>query len=195
MDVLEKYKKVWKNQPTDTQKISKEDIYKMMHKKSSSVAKWIFFIGILEFALMLIIYYIDPEIEGNRIKNTYGAFSHYLDLFFNVILLYFVYEFYKNYKSISASDSTKKLLTKILKTRKTVKNYFIFNLVIIFISFFMVIFSDEEFSASPSKFIIGVIIVLPIMYLFYWLYYQLLYGILLRKLNRNYKELFRLENQ
>lgn len=149
MDVLEKYKEVWKNQPADTQKISKEDIYKMMHKKSSSVAKWIFFIGILEFALMLIIYYIDPEIEGNRIKNTYGDFSHYLDLFFNVILLYFVYEFYKNYKSISASDSTKRLLTKILKTRKTVKNYFIFNLVIILISFLWSFFRMKNLVQVP----------------------------------------------
>ena len=49
MDVLDNYKKVWKNQPEDSNKLTSVEIYKMAHSRSSSIVKWIFIIGILEF--------------------------------------------------------------------------------------------------------------------------------------------------
>ena len=52
MDLLEKYKKAWDNQPEETNKVSKIDIYKMAHSKSSSIVKWIFIIGVLEFVFV-----------------------------------------------------------------------------------------------------------------------------------------------
>ena len=39
---LDAYKKTWENQPEETNTVSKIDIYKMAHSKSSSVVKWIF---------------------------------------------------------------------------------------------------------------------------------------------------------
>jgi nitrate reductase gamma subunit len=45
---LDKLKSTWKNQPEETKKVSKVDIYKMAHSKSSSIVKWILIIGILE---------------------------------------------------------------------------------------------------------------------------------------------------
>ena len=49
---LDKYKKAWDNQPKETDTVSKVDIYKMAHSKSSSIVKWIFIIGILEFFIL-----------------------------------------------------------------------------------------------------------------------------------------------
>ena len=42
MDLLDKYKKAWGNQPEETNTVSEVDIYKLAHSKSSSVVKWIF---------------------------------------------------------------------------------------------------------------------------------------------------------
>ena len=46
---LANYKKVWKNQPEEKNKISALEIYKMTQSKSNSIVKWIFIIGLLEF--------------------------------------------------------------------------------------------------------------------------------------------------
>jgi hypothetical protein len=43
-----------------------------------------------------------------------------------------------------------------------------------------------------SVFIIAQIVVIAFMILVLWLFYYLLYGILLKKLNKNYKELIKL---
>ena len=54
---LANYKKVWKNQPEEKNKISAIEIYKMTQEKSNSIAKWIFIIGILEFVIMNSLYF------------------------------------------------------------------------------------------------------------------------------------------
>ena len=57
MDVLENYKKTWVNQPEEVSKFSAIEIYKMAHSKSSSIVKWIFIIGILEFFVLNSLYF------------------------------------------------------------------------------------------------------------------------------------------
>jgi len=46
---LANYKKVWKDQPEERNKISSLDIYKMTQSRSTSIVKWIFMIGLVEF--------------------------------------------------------------------------------------------------------------------------------------------------
>ena len=46
---LANYKKVWKDQPEEKNKISSLEIYKMTQSRSISIAKWIFMIGLIEF--------------------------------------------------------------------------------------------------------------------------------------------------
>ena len=48
-----------------------------------------------------------------------------------VVILFFVYKFFKNYKTISSTDSTKKLMDDIISTRKTVQYYIWYNLIMI----------------------------------------------------------------
>lgn len=54
MDLLDNYKKAWENQPEEITRISTSEIYKMTQSKSSSIVKWIFVIGLLEFAFMIL---------------------------------------------------------------------------------------------------------------------------------------------
>ena len=51
MDLLDNYKKAWKNQPEKPSKRSTIEIYKLAHSRSASIVKWIFIIGILEFVI------------------------------------------------------------------------------------------------------------------------------------------------
>ncbi|WP_435255153.1 hypothetical protein [Tenacibaculum sp. A30] len=197
---LDKYKKAWENQPEETRKVSKVDIYKMAHSKSSSIVKWIFIIGILEFVLLNSLYFVFDMEEAYNEYRQLGLynFMFYSQFVLYPILFYFLIKFYLNYKSISVVDSTKTLMDKIIKTRKTVKYYVLFNLLYVFI--FGVIVSIATLNSHPefnSKqilvSIIVTIVLLIIMVIILWCFYQLLYGILLRKLNKNYKELAKLE--
>ena len=199
---LDKYKKAWNNQPEETNTVSKVDIYKMAHSKSSSIVKWIFIIGLLEFLIPTFFsLFLDME-EANKLYDKIGLanFIIYISLFFYPIILYFIFLFYRNYKNISAIESTKDLMKNILKTRKTVRNYVLFNLSIatlIFVTIAITTINNEFSDLSTKQLIITSIIIaviITILLILFWLFYQLLYGILLRKLNKNYKELTKLEN-
>lgn len=203
MDVLDKYKETWKNQPDETNKVSKVEIYKMTHKKSTSVVKWIFIIGILEFifvATLNILMRISPNYT--KFYDKMGKIIITAEFLSYVIIVYFLFRFYKNYKNISISENTKNLMLKILKTRRTVKNYIITVLVtnsLFLIPVFTQLTKSEEFKNTKENFhimlFVAFLIISIIIFFFYWLFYQLIYGILLRKLKHNYKELSKLETE
>jgi Na+/proline symporter len=201
MDLLDKYKKTWENQPEEGNKFSAVDIYKMAKSKSSSIVKWIFIIGIIEFiGLNSMYFFIDlDEAYAEYKKIGLEKFIYISNILFYIVILYFLIKFYLNYKKISTSDSTKVLMKKILKTRKTVRNYVLFNLVFMALLTIIVIvaeinFKSEELETKQIFLIILLTLVVTLVLLgVLWLFYQLLYGILLKKLNRNYKELAKLD--
>lgn len=202
MDVLDNYKKAWKNQPEEVSKFSSIEIYKMAHSKSSSIVKWIFIIGILEFVILNSLYFFIDMDEALKEYKRLGLedFVFYLQIAAYVILFYFLWMFYQNYIKISTIDSTKILMKKIIKTRKTVRNYVLFNLS--YMALVMLVFTIATINVNFDEFntkqilliavstLIATFLILGVL----WLFYQLLYGILLRKLNRNYKELAKLDN-
>ena len=202
MDLLDNYKKAWHNQPEDAHKVSSLEIYKMAQSKSSSIVKWIFIIGIAEFVgLNSLYFFIDmgeamKEYEKLGIEN----FVFYSQIAAYIILFYFLAKFYQNYKRISVTASTNTLMKKILKTRKTVRNYVIFNLgymvlIIMVVSIASINMNFEELNTKQLLLIVLSTLIATLLILgLLWLFYQLLYGILLRKLNRNYKELAKLDS-
>ena len=131
MDELEFLRKDWKKQGSDFPKLSYNEIYKMIHKKSSSIVKWIFIICIAEFLFWGLITLSIPEstfaIYEKFNLNTFLFIAqglHYMVVFF------FIYLFYKNYKTISVVDNTGLLMKNILKTRKTVNYYVYYNITL-----------------------------------------------------------------
>jgi hypothetical protein len=201
MDVLENYKKAWDNQPEEVSKFSAIEIYKMAHSKSSSIVKWIFIIGILEFIVLNSLYFFIDMEEANKEYEKLGLenFIFYSQLAAYAILFYFLSMFYKNYKRISTIDSTKTLMKKIIKTRKTVRNYVLFNLgylalVMIVVTIATINTSFDDLNGKQLLLITVSTLIATLLFLgVLWLFYQLIYGILLRKLNRNYKELAKLD--
>lgn len=204
MENLEKLKNVWKNQGESSIKFSKTDIYDMVHKKSSSIVKWILIISILEFVLPNLIYLLTDHGATQKFYENYN-FGNIAKIFTTVniiIIIGFIYFFYKNYKNISADANVKKLLSSILKTRKTVKYYIYYNLsmaAILGVYIFSVVFNSEEFLGKiPDDLNLTIIwiialISLSIIIFIFWIFYRILYGILLKKLNRNYAELLKNE--
>ena len=53
MKELDLLKKDWKKNAASFVQVSENEIYKMIHKKSSSVVKWIFMISVIELGLGL----------------------------------------------------------------------------------------------------------------------------------------------
>jgi hypothetical protein len=211
MDVLENYKKAWVNQPEETSKFSAIEIYKMSHSKSSSIVKWIFIICILEFLFWSGLNLIVPESFYKVYEDL--NLTEFLNVFLvlhYIVIAIFLYLFYNNYKRVSITDNTKKLMKNILRIRKNVKYYVFYNLATVFLGSIIlnvVMFSDTERLMkfmNPENLdldinqiivvtIISQIIFLVIALVLLWLFYKVVYGILLKKLNRNYKELAKLD--
>jgi amino acid transporter len=212
MDELELLKKDWQKEDSKYPKLTYDEIYKMILKKSSSIVKWIFIISLLEFVLWTLVSFGLKDTESMKRFEQYDADMILIPITVlgYIILAYFFYLFFKNYKTISATDTAKNLMENILRTRRTVKYYVAFNLIYLVIATVVVLFIEfdqdqqligkiNEASANGEVFkfyatiIISVFVVLGIFVALLLLFYYLIYGLLLKRLNRNYKELKRLE--
>ena len=199
---LENYKKAWNNQSEETNKVSAVDIYKMAHASSSSIVKWIFIIGIIEFVVFNSLYFIVDTEDSTKVYKDLGLEStvFYSQIIAYAILFYFLFQFYNNYRNISVVENTRNLLSKIVKTRKTVRNYVIFNLsyllfVIVILTYKMAVIEFSHFNAKQMILFIVLMTVISLAAIgVFYLFYQLLYGVLLRKLKKNYKEISTLES-
>ncbi|SFI83620.1 hypothetical protein [Myroides guanonis] len=197
MDELDILKKHWKENQKFP-KLTQEEIRSMIHKKSSSIVMWIFIISIIEFIILNVIGYIIPNDKG--VKTNIPLVESFLDKFEYLSILtsiIFVFLFYKNYRKIKVYSSSKELMTQIIKTKKTVNYYIYINIAFILISlcfvFFSICYYEPTLLSENSKNIfvlIGVFIIITLFFIaIVWLFYKLIYGILLKKLTKNLKEL------
>src|SRR6478672_12484975 len=116
MEELDLLKKDWKKNENSYQQISEVDIYKMLHKKSSSIVKWILIISILEVGLwtaISVVFNTDDYLRKMHSEYLMDYFK-YLNLFNYVVIAVFIFMFYKNYRAISTITSTKQLMKDIL---------------------------------------------------------------------------------
>ncbi|WP_417289582.1 hypothetical protein [Corallibacter sp.] len=212
MDELDLLKKDWKRSEEAYPKLSYNDIYKMILKKSSSIVKWIFIISLLEFIFWTVISLSLKDSSSMKHFNELDAdyILIPLSIIGYIVLGYFFFLFFKNYRTISVIDNAKVLMENILKTRRIVKQYVAFNLIFLIISTLVVLFIEfdqdqqlinkiEQASANGeafkfyAMFIITVVVFLGIAVGVLLLFYWLVYGILLKRLNKNYRELKKLE--
>lgn len=211
MDELKRLKKDWKEN-LKFPKLSKDEIYKLLHKKSSSIVKRIFVFSLIEFGFWTLLSFVIKDNEAQQRFDQYEMDHITLPLIVigYAFLIYFFFMFYKNYKSISTTASSKGLMEQILKTRKTVKHYVIFNLLFLYISIVIGLFIElnnnpdvalrtAEFTVSGDYYIFYGIMLATTLLMMALLtaillgFYYLIYGILLKKLKNNYKELKKIE--
>ena len=212
MDQLDELKKEWQNREQELPKLSYNSIYNMLLKKSSSIVKWIFIISILELLFWIGLNLVIPE-DNLKLINEMGIgdIMHYSNIVHFIIFGVFIFLFYKNHQSIKVTDSTKMLMQNILKTRKTVRYFVYYNvgmlasgLIITDIYFYsrsQKLYEIMNYASKGipekgfattfiiSQIIVGILVV-GLLIAFYWL----IYGILLKRLNNNYKELKKMDD-
>ncbi|NEV94064.1 hypothetical protein G3567_07880 [Psychroflexus sp. YR1-1] len=200
MDELDLIKKDWQKRNDELPKYTQEELMPMLHKKSSSSVKWIFIISILEFVFWI---GLDMMVSSEDYLETIEsqAFLWFLKVttVVNYVVLFgFIYLFCKNYLRIKVTDSAKKLMRQIIKTRQAVKYYVRYNIVLFIIIFVIsgaravlleTTFNTLEFWIVAGIMVFILLIILGLLILFY----RLLYGILTKRLYKNYKLLTQME--
>lgn len=209
MEELDLLKKDWKKSTASFEQISELELYKMIHKKSSSIVKWILIISVIEVLLWsaLGIAFNGDDYLDKINKSSLELVFKVMNVSGYIITLVFIYLFYKNYVRISTIASTKQLMRDILRTRKTVQYYVYYNLFVVAYSMlvgFIIAFSyspeiealQEKIATNNGAMAITIsLLVLITLLIFgtFWLFYRLLYGTLLRRLLANYKELKKID--
>ena len=207
MDELDLLKKDWNK---GHQNFSKGDLYKMIHKKSSSIVKFLFYISIGELILWLGINSLQwfySEDYKNKIEITFGddSLMYLATIISYAIIILFILLLYRSYQKITATSNVKILMENILNTRKIIKYYVSYNLIMLFIGliygFYVAIHNDPELAEmfahftdqQTMKFIVIIGLVIAVTLICVWLFYKLIYGLLIKRLNKNYRELKAIE--
>jgi hypothetical protein len=202
MKELDLLKKDWQKSEASFEQLSEKDIYAMIHKKSSSIVKWILIVSILEFVVLNGIAFLLPDPYDSKYDelHPYLYMAEKLNYF---IILGFIFLFFRNYKTISVQSNSKKLIQDILRTRKIVNYYIYWNIIISsYIGAFGVIDGWNLTGSNPKnnvpiqgiEMLISFVFAMLIMMFIIWGFYMLLYGNFLGKLKKNYQELQKIES-
>lgn len=201
MDELDLLKSHWQKDDRFPQ-IKADEIQRMLHRSSSSIVKWIFIISVLElfagFVLSLVVTTEDKD-HSLLLQMFYAV----ADVVFYVVIAYFIYQFFTSFRKIRTTNNAKSLIETIFQSRRHVNNYITFNLYYLFIGFVVIAGNVGYEKAAEMNgrtlffFLAAFVIIMTLVgLLFYFLvrlYYRVLYGILLGRLNKNYEELVKLE--
>lgn len=217
---LDSFKKTWQEQPVQ-QKYGSGEILQMLNRKSRNYVKYIFWISVAEFLCFTLIglFYIIQGKEPNSFLNILEKLgvrqTREMETAFDTIYLilkimslsvtaYFVYRFYRNYKEIRIEENLKKFILKIIQFKKTVNAFILINIVllVIFTSIFTVfviyILNTQNIELTNSTlagFITGIVISTVFTVVMVWLYYRVVYGIIIKKLDRNLTQLKEIDAQ
>ncbi len=199
MEELDILKKHW-NKTEDFPKFSKEQLIKIIQKKSSSTIKWILIISLLEFFLGIFLT-IYSTVNVSEPKNIIelpilDKIIDYSTIISYVVILFFIYRFYKMYRQVNILDNTKKLMQTIIDTRRITKQYIFFNIGLFFclsicVGLFLIL-NDSKNGIVPINLFFQIFMFTIIVICFcviLWLIYRLLYGWLIKRLEKNYKDL------
>lgn len=217
---LDSFKKTWQEQPVQ-QKYDNHEILKMLNRKSRNYVKYIFWISVFEFLLfsvMGLFYFFQGE-ETNgflnvleklgaqktpEVEHNFGITYLIIKVLSLLITAYFVYKFYRNYRKIKIEENLKGLITRIIKFKKTVNAFILISIVllVVFTSIFTVFIfyalnsqNVEPTNSALTIFVIVTAVSTGLCILLIWLYYRLVYGIIMRKLDRNLTQLQDIDSQ
>ncbi|WEK71763.1 MAG: beta-carotene 15,15'-monooxygenase [Candidatus Chryseobacterium colombiense] len=217
---LDSFKKTWQEQPVQ-EKYDNTEILQMLNKKSRNYVKYIFWISVVELLFFsgIGLFYVIKGDESNsflKLLERLGAqktpeiIANFDTIYFAIKILsllvtaYFVFKFYQNYHKIKIEENLKGLITRIIQFKKTVNAFILISIAILLL--FIMTFTAFIFYALNSQniepkgsdlmIVIGIIMVSTILcVLLIWLYYKLVYGIIIRKLDKNLKQLKDIDSQ
>ncbi len=215
---LNNLKKTWQEQ-TVAPKYDSREIESMLNKSSRNYVKYILWISIAEFLLILVMncYYTFIENDAERflsilerlgVKSTLNLKSGFTTLYLMLKLIsslligVFVILFYRNYKKIKVESNLKNLIGQIIKFKRTVNIFILANisLLIIFsaalsIFIFKVLGTQhiELEHYTLTGLIVGLVMMTLISVILIWIYYRIFYGIIIKRLGKNLLELQKID--
>lgn len=217
---IDALKKTWQDQKI-SDGYNQDDIELMLSRKSRNYVKYILWISVAEFIIFGLINFLalfstDFHNDFTNILNklqirNQSEVEFSIDKIYNwmkvlslVVTGIFVVVFYVNYKKIDVESNLKKFIIHILKFKKTV-NLFIFSnvfLLVLFIgslvSLLTITIRRQNIHVDNPTFwslIFAVILSLLISVVLILLYYKLAYGILLKRLSKNLKQLEKIDSE
>ena len=216
---LDPLKKTWQEQEVQP-KYDSPQIEAMLNKSSRNYVKYILWISIAEFLVILGLnfYYSfigdDSESFMNilgklGIENTVELQADFVHLYFvlKVVSLVltgvFVVLFYQNYKKINVESNLKKFILQIISFKKTVNIFILANiLLLVFFTAVLTVFtfyilSQQHIQLSHPTligFIVGTVLMTILSIVLIWLYYRIVYGIIMKRLGKNLDELKKMES-
>lgn len=217
---LDSFKKTWQEQPVQN-KYDNDEILQMLNKKSRNYVKYIFWISVIEFVLFTAfgLFYILQNKQSNTFLTSLQKLGvqqneQLQDIFDNIYLAikaftllitgYFVVKFYQNYHKIKVEEDLKEFISRIIKFKKTVNAFILINIliVVVFTSaltiFGIYAIQNQNTMLADSSiiaFIVSFIISTVLCVVLIWAYYRLVYGILIKRLDKNLTQLKEIDSQ
>ncbi|WP_343685850.1 beta-carotene 15,15'-monooxygenase [Chryseobacterium gleum] len=217
---LDSFKKTWQEQPVQP-KYDNKEILQMLNRKSRNYVKYIFWISVIEFLFFSVfgLFYFFQQEESESFRKMLtrlGAqeapevesnFDHaYLAIKILSLLItaYFVLKFYQNYRKIKIEENLKGLITRIIKFKTTVNAFILISIVLLLIftfvlvAFIFYILDSQNIQPSGSNLtivIVGIAVSTLLAVSMIWLYYRLVYGTIIKKLDKNLKQLKEIDSQ
>lgn len=211
---IDHLKKTWQEQAIPT-KYGNSDILEMLNKKSRNYVKYILWISLAEFLIFLgiTLFYIfhgDDAQSFMNIMERLGAektpaleagFAHLYFIMKIISLLitgFFVLKFYFNYKKINVEANLRKFILQIVRFKKTVNVFILCNILllivfmVILLIFIFVNLNQQQIhldNATFTGFLVGVVATILVSILMIWVYYRVVYGIIMSRLNKNLNQL------
>lgn len=217
---LDNLKKTWQEQPV-TEKYNSDEILQMLNKKSRNYIKYILWISIVEllfFSIVNVFYFIQGNDSNgvinilerlgakktNEVEHNFNTIYFVLKVLSILTTFYFVIKFYQNYRKIKIEENIKEFIIRIINFKKTVNAFILISIALLLA--FISIFTFYIFYALNSQsvhlnnstlwgFIIGIIFSTVFCIVLIWVYYRLVYGIIMRKLDKNVKILQEIDSQ
>lgn len=215
---LDDLKSSWQQQAAP-QRYNEQDIEIMLSKSSGNYVKYILWICIAEFAIILgaNIYYSFAGETSDGLKQMFHRLGirHTESFALSIRKLYtalqitslvmsavFAVIFYRNYRKINVEENLKKFILQIIRFRKSV-NFFIlaniglvvlFTLALGYFTFSVLARQDITWSHPTVRSLLimyGILLLLSVLLM--WVYYRIVYGMLLRRLGRNLEQLKKIE--
>ncbi|AZA75266.1 beta-carotene 15,15'-monooxygenase [Chryseobacterium indoltheticum] len=217
---LDSFKKTWQEQPVKP-KYDNNEILKMLNKKSRNYMKYIFWISVIEFLFFSVlgVFYLIQSNESDSFLSILEKMGVHKDsqlvakldniyLIVKILSLvvtgFFVLKFYQNYRKIKIEEDLKLFIIRIITFKKTVNAFILTNIGLLlvlmsaFIGFTFYIINIQNIEVSNSTligFLVGIIIGTILCVSLIWVYYRLVYGIIMSRLDKNLSQLKEIESQ
>ncbi|UKB80638.1 beta-carotene 15,15'-monooxygenase [Chryseobacterium sp. MEBOG07] len=217
---LDSFKKTWQEQAVQP-KYDNKEILQMLNRKSRNYIKYIFWISVVEFLLFSVLglfyFFQEEESESFRkmlerlgaqeapeVENNFGHVYLAIKFLSLLITAYFVLKFYQNYRRIKIEENLKGLITRIIKFKTTVNAFIIVSIVILiaftfvlsaFIFYTLNSQNIQPTSSNLTIIIVGIVVSTLLAISMIWLYYRLVYGTIIKKLDKNLKQLKEIDSQ